>query len=131
MLAHRIPYVATASIAYPTDLIEKLNKAAEIKGFKYIHLHAPCPVGWRFDPSKTVEMAKLAIETGMWILFEAEYGRVKISPYSLPYKDKSRRKPIETYLKLQGRFKELSKSDIKVLEKMIDEAWETLLKFIT
>ncbi len=129
MLSHRIPYVATASVGYPTDFIQKLKKASEIKGFKYIHLHTPCPVGWRFDPSKTVEVAKLAVQTGMWILFEAVNGRVRISPFSAPYADKSRRKPIAEYLKLQGRFKGIKEEDIRILERMVDEAWETLLKF--
>ncbi len=129
MLAHRVPYVATASIAYPTDFIEKVRKAASIKGFKFIHLHAPCPVGWRFDPGKTVTVAKLAVETGMWILYEAVDGKVTISPFSRPYLDKSKRKPIREYLKLQDRFRNIRDEDIKKLEQMINEAWETLLKF--
>jgi len=129
MLAHKVPYVATASIAYPTDYIEKLRKAASIKGFKYIHLHAPCPVGWRFDPKYTVRVAKLAVETGMWILFEATNGKVTISPFSRPYQNKERRKPVTEYLKLQERFRGIRPEDIKVIEKMIDDAWETLLKF--
>lgn len=131
MLMHRIPYVATASIAYPIDFIEKLRKASEIKGFKYIHLHAPCPVGWRFDPALTVFMAKLAIETGMWILFEAESGKVAISPPSKPYADKSRRKPIKEYLSLQGRFRNVTEEVLRELEKQVDENWSLLLKLAT
>ncbi|MEM4435023.1 MAG: 3-methyl-2-oxobutanoate dehydrogenase subunit beta, partial [Sulfolobales archaeon] len=104
MISHGVPYVATASVAYPMDFIEKLRKAASIKGFKYIHLHAPCPVGWRFDPSETVEIARLAIETGMWVLMEAENGKIRISPPSKPYIDKNRRKPLKEYLERQGRF---------------------------
>ncbi len=129
MLMHKIPYVATASIAYPVDFIQKLRRAASIKGFKYIHLHAPCPVGWRFSPSETVLMGRLAVETGMWILFEAINGKVKISPPSLPYKDKSKRKDVKEYLRKQGRFRTLTDEDIKVIERIIDEAWETILKF--
>ncbi len=129
MLMHKIPYVATASIGYPTDFIEKLRRAASIKGFKYIHLHAPCPTGWRFDPSQTVEIAKLAVETGMWILFEAINGKVKISPFSMPYREKSKRKPVKEYIKLQGRFRTLTDEEIKEIESMIDDAWNTLLKF--
>ena len=129
MLMHRVPYVATASIAYPTDFIEKLRRAADMKGFKYIHLHAPCPVGWRFNPSKTVEVARLAVQTGMWILFEAINGRVRISPFSLPYKDRKRRKPLEDYLKVQGRFRGIGREDIERIKSMIDDAWNTLLKF--
>jgi len=129
MLLHKVPYVATASVGYPLDFIEKLRKASTIRGFKYIHLHAPCPVGWRFDPSKTIEVAKLAVETGMWILFEAEYGRVRISPPSRNYVVRERRKPIVDYLSIQGRFKTLRDNDVRVIEKLVDDTWETLLKF--
>ncbi len=123
MISHKVPYVATASIAYPHDFIAKLKRAASIKGFKYIHLHAPCPVGWKFDADKTVHVAKLAIETGMWVLFEYYNGRFSISPPSRPYIDKSKRKPVIEYLKLQGRFRGLSKDDIERIEKYIDDTW--------
>ncbi len=131
MLMHRIPYVATASVAYPTDFIEKLRKASTIKGFKYIHLHAPCPVGWRFDPALTASIARLAVETGMWILFDAEGGKVTISPPSKPFIDKSRRKPIREYLSIQGRFRNLTDEILKELEKQVDENWSLLLKLST
>ncbi|MEM2476983.1 MAG: 3-methyl-2-oxobutanoate dehydrogenase subunit beta [Zestosphaera sp.] len=131
MLMHRVPYVATASVAYPIDFIEKLRKASTIKGFKYIHLHAPCPVGWRFDPSLTVFMARLAVETGMWILFEAEGGRVNISPPSKPYADKNRRKPIREYLAMQGRFRDITEDIIKELEKQVEDNWSLLLRLTT
>ncbi|MEM3142697.1 MAG: 3-methyl-2-oxobutanoate dehydrogenase subunit beta [Zestosphaera sp.] len=131
MLMHRVPYVATASVAYPIDFIEKLRKASTMKGFKYIHLHAPCPVGWRFDPSLTVFMARLAVETGMWILFEAEGGRVNISPPSKPYADKNRRKPIREYLAMQGRFRDITEDIIKELEKQVEDNWSLLLRLTT
>ncbi len=123
MVSHRVPYVATASIAYPHDFIAKLKKAASINGFKYIHLHAPCPVGWKFDADKTVEVAKLAVETGMWILFEYHNGVLRISPPSRPYMDKSKRKPIKAYIQLQDRFRNLKDEDLAELEKRIDETW--------
>lgn len=128
MISHGAPYVATASVAYPIDFVEKLRKAATIRGFKYIHLHAPCPIGWRFDPSETVEIARLAIETGLWVLMEAERGRVAISPPSRPYVDRSRRKPLVEYLKKQGRFREVSDDLVKELEKEVNEYWEMLVK---
>ncbi len=131
MLMHRVPYVATASVAYPLDFIEKLRKASAIKGFKYIHLHAPCPVGWRFDPAYTVAVAKLAVETGMWILFEAEGGKVSISPPSKPYADKNRRKPIKEYIAMQGRFRNVTQELLTELEKQVDDNWSTLLKLAT
>lgn len=128
MLMHKVPYVATASVAYPLDFIEKLRKASSIKGFKYIHLHAPCPVGWRFDPSKTIEVAKLAVQSGMWILFEAKHGKFRISQISQPYKNKKNRKPIKQYLMIQGRFKHLTNEDIKLIEEYVDNMWEFYIK---
>lgn len=126
MLMHKIPYVATASIAYPLDFYEKLLKASKIKGFRFIHLFSPCPPGWRFDDSKTVEIARLAVETGAWILFEYAEGKLTISPPSRIYADKSKRKPLREYLELQGRFKGISEEDLKIIEEMIDENWRVL-----
>ncbi len=123
MVSHRVPYVATASVAYPHDFIAKLKKAASIRGFKYIHLHAPCPVGWKFDADKTVKVAKLAVETGMWILFEYHNGVFRISPPSRPYVSKEKRKPVKEYIMLQDRFRNLSDEDLAELEKRIDETW--------
>ncbi len=128
MIAHGVPYVATASVGYPHDFYAKLKKAATIRGFKFIQLHAPCPTGWRFDPSRTVEVAKLAIETGMWILYEYYNGKLTLSPPSKPYLEKARRKPIIEYLKLQGRFKDISSEKLKLIEKQTEEAWKWIEK---
>ena len=76
--AHKIPYVATASIAYPHDLINKVKKAFEKKP-SFLHIHSPCPTGWRFDSSKTITVARLAVETGLWVLYEIEDGKLKIT----------------------------------------------------
>lgn len=128
MLAHGVPYVATANIAYPQDLYRKLKRAAEIEGFKFIHLFAPCPPGWLFDPSLTVEVARKAVETGYWILWEYDNGVFKLNPPSTIYADKSRRRPLKEYLKLQGRFAHLTDEQIAELEKEIDKKWDTVLK---
>ncbi len=124
--AHRVPYVATASIGYPWDFISKLKKAASIKGFKYIHLHAPCPVGWRFDPGLTVKIAQLAVETGAWILYEYENGKLRLNPPSNKLVDPSKRKPLEEYIKLQGRFRHLTDKDLEELKKEIEENWREI-----
>ncbi len=126
LIDHGVPYVATASIGYPLDFINKLRKAAGIKGFKYIHLHSPCPVGWRFDPSLTSYVAKLAVQTGIWPLFEYENGVLRISPPSKPYMDKKKRKPLKEYLMIQGRFKHLGDEDIEAIEAYVDLVWQHL-----
>ena len=123
MAMHRIPYVATASISYLADFKAKFAKARNIKGFRYIHLLSPCPPGWKFDANLTMEIGKLAVETGMWPLFEIENGKFSLSSISKPFLDKSKRKPIEEYLKLQERFKGLSKEEIDGINNYIDSMW--------
>ena len=128
MAAHRIPYVATACSSYPTDLFNKLRKAKDIQGTKYLHLLAPCPTGWRYDASKTVEMGRLAVQTGMWALFEIESGKFKLNSPSDRLIDKSKRKPVEEYLTRQGRFQGLKKEDIARIQNWMDEDWERYRK---
>ena len=128
MAAHRIPYVATACPSYPMDFINKVRKAKEIKGSKFIHLLAPCPTGWRYDTSKTVEMGRLAVQTGMWVLFEIEYGKFKLNSPSDRLVDKAKRKPVKEYLALQGRFRTLKEGDIEKIQKWVDEDWERYRK---
>jgi len=89
-------------------------------GFKYIHIQAPCPTGWRFPESKTVEMARLAVETGFLILYEVEHGHFRMT-YRPP-----KRKPVEEYLSLQGRFDGLTDEGIQTLQHWVDEKWEEL-----
>ena len=128
MIAHGVPYVATASIAYPHDFEAKLRRAAKIRGFKFIHLHAPCPVGWRFDPGLTIKVAKLAVETGMWILYEYYEGRLRLSGPSRPYIDESKRKLIIEYLKLQGRFRRITDKEVLEIETYVKQAWDWVKK---
>lgn len=126
MQVHRIPYIATGSPAYPNDLMAKLRKAKRIKGFKYIHLHTPCPPGWRFDSAKSVEVARLAVLTGAWILYEIENGVFRLTGPSKRLFDKKRRKPVEEYLKLQGRFRHLTRERIEEIQRLVDEEWERI-----
>lgn len=99
-IAHGIPYVATASIGFPQDLQRKIKKALSIQGPKYIQIHVPCPLGWRHEPNATILVAKLAVETGLYPLIEYEDGK-------LTGTRQIQAKPVEEYLKIQGRFKHL------------------------
>lgn len=120
--AHGTPYVASASIAYPLDFMEKVKKAAETEGPAYIHLFATCPTGWGADPAKTIEIARLAVQTGMINLFEIIDGERKITVRI------RKRKPVEEYLKLQRRFKPLleDKEALKALQDFVDRKCERL-----
>lgn len=114
MAAHGIPYVATASIAYPEDFMRKVKKAAEIDGPAYIHINQPCTTGWGYDSSKTIEMGRLAVETGSWILYEIEDGEFKVT-----YRP-TERKPVAEYLKPQKRFKHLDDAQIEKIQEFVD-----------
>jgi pyruvate ferredoxin oxidoreductase beta subunit len=102
MAAHGSPYIATTSLGYPKDMIKKIKKAIAVDGPTYVHAHAPCTTGWGFDTSKTVEVARLAVQTGLWPLYEMENGEI-----TSVKKIGKQKKTVEDYLKMQRRFKHL------------------------
>jgi len=117
MAVHGIPYVATASAAYLKDYKKKLEKAIRIvkerKGLAYIHVHTPCQAGWQYAADKGIEVARLAVQTGMWKLYEIEEGRYRETiTISNP-------KPVKEYLKLQGRFSHLTEGEIDEIQRSI------------
>lgn len=128
MSAHGVPYVATATISSPLDYIEKLRKAMRYEGFRFIHVLTPCPPGWRFPAEKTVEVARLAVETGMWILYEVEEGKLRLTGPSKRLMDRGGRKPVIEYLKAQGRFSNLTEEEVANLQKMIDDLWNRYIR---
>ncbi len=99
--AHKIPYVATATVGYPKDLEKKVKKALSIKGPKYLQVHVPCPLGWAHDPALTIKVAKMAVQTGLIPIFEMENGEIT------SVRKIAKKQPVEEYLKLQARFKHL------------------------
>ncbi|MDD5254572.1 MAG: thiamine pyrophosphate-dependent enzyme [Candidatus Omnitrophica bacterium] len=113
--AHGVPYVATASVGFTQDVQRKVKKALSIKGAKYLQIHVPCPLGWRHESSMTIQVAKAAVEAGLYPLVEYEYGKLTAVRQIQP-------KPVEEYLKLQGRFKHLMKSpeEIKKVQAIAD-----------
>lgn len=121
MVAHRVPYAATASIAYPEDLIAKVEKAKAFEGTKVIHIISPCPSGWRYPPELTIKIARLAVQTKVWPLYEVENGKynITIRPDGMPVRD---------YLSLQGRFRHLKEEDIEIIQGNINREWERLKK---
>ncbi len=117
MAVQGAPYVATASIGYLKDMERKIKKAMTIKGPKFLLIQAPCPVAWKFDSSLTVTMARLAVETGMWVLYEIENGRLTINI-------ETKGKPVKEYLKPQGRFRHLTEKEIAEIQKRVDGDWK-------
>ncbi len=124
VIAHEVPYAATASVAYPEDFIKKLRKAKEIPGPSFIQLFSPCPTGWRSPTDKSIEIARLAVQTAYFPLFEYENGKYRINMPST----RREPKPIEEFLKLQGRFKYMTREDVEILQRWVNHEWEKLKK---
>jgi pyruvate/2-oxoacid:ferredoxin oxidoreductase beta subunit len=125
--AHRIPYVATASPAFPLDLYDKVSIARHIHGPRYIEVHAPCPPGWGFPNKDLIKMGKLAVETGVHVLFEIRHGKFRLTSRSLAVAEKGRKKTAADYVKGQTRFKKITPEQIQRLQDFTDQRWEELL----
>ena len=115
---HNVPYAATASIAYPEDLMKKVKRAKAEKGFRFLHILTPCPTGWLYPSDKTIEVARLAVKSGYFPLLEIRNGnRYKIN-------NKFRKVAVEDFLSLQGRFKGVKKMQLELIKKEINERLE-------
>lgn len=128
MEAHDIAYIATTSPAYPIDLYDKFVKAKRIKGTRYMQIHVPCPPGWGYPPRDTVKMARLAIETGVFVLFEMENGKFRFTGRSKSLAEKGNRLPLINYIERQDRFKKISEEQLHSMQKLIDNKWNEYLK---
>ena len=118
--AHDIPYAATASVGYIQDFINKVEKAKNIRGTKFIHVIAPCPTGWGIKTDETVELAKEIVDTGLLYLAEYENGK-----YTITYRPKEF-SDVASYLKRQVRFRHLTESDIALIEEGRNQKWEKI-----
>jgi len=123
MAAHRIPYQATASISYPEDLFKKAKKAKSIRGTKFLHVYAPCPTGWKSRPEDIIKLGRMVVQNGIFPLYEVENGET----YTLNIKVKDK-KPIDDYIKLQGRFRHLTPEGIRAIQDEVDGRYERLMK---
>jgi len=123
-----VKYVATALAADPIDLYNKVRKALEIGGPTFIHTLDPCPKGWGYDPKYSHEIGKLAVETGIWPLFEIENGKFRLTSTSARIASgELKRKPVREYIRRQTRFKHLTDKDIEYIQSKVDEMWEKWL----
>ncbi len=122
LVAHRIPYAATASIAFPEDLVRKARKAKSVKGSRFLHVYASCPTGWRIPSELSVKIARMAVQTNIFPLYEVENG----VRYTINYKP--REYLVREYFKLQGRFRHLTDQDLEAIQEMVNEDWQLLLR---
>lgn len=120
--AHNIPYVATACPSYPFDLMDKVKKGLATKGPAYVHILSVCPVGWRCPSDLTVRIGRLAVQTGIFPLYEVENGRYRMS-LSLP-----ELRPVTDYMKLQGRFRHLSEEVIEQIQQRVVQEYKKLVE---
>ena len=118
--AHGIPYAATASLGYIEDFLRKVEKAKNIDGASYIHVMAPCPTGWGTGSDVTIELAKEAVDCGLWYLGEYESGVFRLN------KNPKEFSSVENYIKQQARFSNLDKNDLAHIIAERDASWERM-----
>jgi pyruvate ferredoxin oxidoreductase beta subunit len=123
MAAHGLDYVATASASYPLDLYDKTLKAKTFAGPRYLHIHTPCPAGWGFPTQLSVKIGRLAVETGLFDLYEIENGQFRLTGQSAKMLGK-KRPPVNDYFKTQSRFKALTDDQITLIQQEVDRKWE-------
>lgn len=112
---HKVPYAATVTPGYLKDFREKVQKAKEMDGFRFIQAFDPCTEGWKYPAEKTVEISKKAVDTGMFVLAESEYGEINVT------KKVPDREPFEEYLQYQKRFAHLDQAEIDRLQASVDQ----------
>ena len=122
LVAHRIPYAATASIAFPEDLMRKAKKAKGMAGSRFLHIFSSCPTGWGMPSEMSVKIARMAVQTTIFPLYEVEDGL----RYTINYTPKGYL--VNEYFRLQGRFKHLTEEDLDSIQEMVDEDWNLLLR---
>jgi pyruvate/2-oxoacid:ferredoxin oxidoreductase beta subunit len=120
LAAHRVPYAATACVAYPDDLIAKVRKAKELKGTRFLQILAPCPPGWKFQDEDSIQIGRMAVQNRIFPLMEVEDGA------RWRFTVDHRGDPVEPYLKKQGRFRHLKDWQIAKIQADVNERWRVL-----
>jgi pyruvate ferredoxin oxidoreductase beta subunit len=125
MEAHGIPYVASTSAAFPTDVYDKVAKARTIRGLRYIHMNVPCPSGWGFDAKDTVALGKLAVDCGLVVLYEVEEGVFRLTGRSARLARSSKaRPPVAEYIATQARFRGMNEDAVVAVQAWVDGRWD-------
>jgi pyruvate/2-oxoacid:ferredoxin oxidoreductase beta subunit len=120
LAAHRIPYAATASVSYPVDLLEKVERARNTRGMSFLHILSPCPPGWKAPDNSTIELGRMAVKTRVFPLLEVENGSRWRFTMDHPGD------PVGPYIRAQGRFRHLGDRDIELIQQEVDARWELL-----
>ncbi|MBA4397940.1 MAG: 2-ketoisovalerate ferredoxin oxidoreductase, partial [Syntrophus sp. (in: bacteria)] len=120
--------LATSSPSYPIDLYDKFVKAKKIKGTRYMHMYVPCPPGWGFETKDTIKTGKLAVETGVVVLFEIENGKFRFTGRSKNLAERGNRLPVINYLEKQGRFRKMNIEQLNQQQAWVDAKWEEYMR---
>ena len=121
-------YVGTACASYGVDFMNKVRKGLAVKGPAFLHTLDPCPKGWHYDPQRSHEMGKLAVETGIWPLWEMEDHTVRLNGATRAIAEgRLKRKPTRDYLSLQGRFAHFKDEDFEYFQSRVDDQWANWL----
>ncbi len=120
--AHQPAYAATVNVAFPEDFLKKVLKAKDIHGPRFFHAFSPCPPGWKYPPEKTIAIGRLATDTNVFPLYEIEAGKYRIT------RKLGAAKPVDRYLKAQGRFSHLTAGEISTIQADVDSRWKRLLE---
>jgi pyruvate/2-oxoacid:ferredoxin oxidoreductase beta subunit len=126
MAAHHIPYAATASVAFPEDLMEKVARARDIRGTRFLHILCPCPTGWKYSSDMTVALGRSAVNSRSFPLYEIMDGE----RYRLSYNPEEPL-PVAAYAKMQARFGHLKPDEIAAIQQRTDHNWERLLHTVS
>ncbi len=122
VLAHRPVYAATLNPSFPEDFDRKVERARDLTGPRFLHVFTPCPPGWKFDSAESIALGRQATDTGVFPLYEVEGGRLRIT------RKFGQLKPVEEYLRAQGRFRHLTAPDIAEIQAKVQADWERLLQ---
>ncbi|HTW55716.1 MAG TPA: thiamine pyrophosphate-dependent enzyme [Thermoplasmata archaeon] len=121
VLAHDPVYAATVNPAFPEDFVRKVEKARGLEGPRFFHIFSPCPPGWKYPSEATIELGRLATDTGVFPLYEVEAGRLRIT------RKGGALKPVADYLAAQGRFRHFTPDDVAAVEQRVRARWAQLL----
>ena len=120
LAAHRLPYAATASVSYPVDLLEKVERAKKVRGMRFLHILSPCPPGWKCADEDSIRLARLAVTTRIFPLMEVENGSTWRTTVEHPGLS------VEPYLRSQGRFRHLTDEQITQIQENVDTRWKLI-----
>jgi len=123
MEAHGVGYIASTSAIFPDDLYDKMVRARDTSGLRYVHMNLPCPSGWNFDPKDSVNVGRLAVDCGIVVLYEIDNGAFRLTGRSKALAKSGLPKTVAEYVAGQGRFRGITAEDVAAIQEWVDARW--------